>query len=207
MSKKNVRNALRIIGGRWRSRRIHFPTVDGLRPTTDRVRETVFNWLQQDIVGARCLDLFAGSGALGLEALSRGAAHCVFVERQRAVVKYLHDTLRTLEEGHAQVLAMDARRFLRESAPEPFDVVFLDPPFDADCLPEICRTLEQGGWLAPQACIYLEASSRTGALELPLEWTLTKSERAGAVGYHLARRLVRRLVRRTGLPTGERHET
>jgi 16S rRNA (guanine966-N2)-methyltransferase len=188
MPKKPARNELRIIGGRWRARRIEFPTLPGLRPTPDRVRETVFNWLQGPVAGARCLDLFAGSGALGIEALSRGAAHSVFVDRQKPVAKYLHEALDTLGADDATVITQEAHGFLR-GEPQAFDIVFLDPPFDDHYLTEICASLEAGGWLAPAAYIYIEAPSEPGRGPiLPENWRLHRVGRAGAVAYHLARR-------------------
>ncbi len=187
MQKKSTRNELRIIGGRWRSRRIRFAAQPGIRPTPDRVRETLFNWLQHEIAGSRCLDLFAGSGALGLEALSRGAAEVTFVERDRIAARHLREALALLGGANAQIKVEDARRFL-EGPSAPFDIVFLDPPFGEDCLAEICAALEERGWLAGTAHIYIEAPSRGEALVLPQRWTLLKAQRAGAVGYHLARR-------------------
>jgi 16S rRNA (guanine966-N2)-methyltransferase len=187
MAKKLKRNELRVIGGEWRGRRFRFPPLAALRPSPDRVRETLFNWLQPVIAGSRCLDLFAGSGALGLEALSRGAGRVVFIEREDTVVKQLRDTLQTLGAAGAAVHRQDARRFLA-GAPEEFDIVFLDPPYGADWLPEICRALEANGWLASPALIYLETPARTGPPGLPEGWKLLKSKRAGEVGYHLARR-------------------
>lgn len=186
-----ARNELRIIGGKWRGRRVQFPDLDAIRPTPDRVRETLFNWLQHVIAGSRCLDLFAGSGALGLEALSRGAAQVVFVDQERAVIRQLDETLSKLEAQGAESHAEDARRFLDgrpATSPKPFDVVFLDPPFAAEFLPEVCRALEDRGWLASRANIYIELPARAGAPTLPANWTLLKSGRAGEVGYHLARR-------------------
>ncbi len=184
---QRARNELRIIGGEWRSRRVKFPDVAAIRPTPDRVRETLFNWLQHDIAGSRCLDLFAGSGALGLEALSRGAAHVVFVDREHAVIEQLRATLLMLDARAAQVEQRDALRFL-DSAPHPFDIVFLDPPFDQGLLPEVCSALENRGWLTPGAFIYLESPAHAGSPVVPPTWTLMKSGRAGEVGYHLARR-------------------
>ena len=143
------RNSVRIIGGGWRGRRVHFPDSPGLRPTPDRVRETLFNWLQLSIAGTRCLDLFAGSGALGLEALSRGAREVVFVERGRA-----RRRSRSREElerlGGTRAGARGARRPRRafSATPgEPFDVIFLDPPFGRDALAESSRSIEAGGWI------------------------------------------------------------
>jgi 16S rRNA (guanine966-N2)-methyltransferase len=178
---------LRIIGGEWRGRKIRFPPVAAIRPTPDRVRETVFNWLQGVIPGSRCLDLYAGSGALGLEALSRGAGEVEFVDLEPAAVRHLADTLRGLGCDRGRVVRADARRYLEQPA-VPFDVIFLDPPFAAPVLPEICRRIEAGGWLKPGGYAYLESSAAAGEPELPGGWRLLRSKRAGEVGYHLARR-------------------
>jgi 16S rRNA (guanine966-N2)-methyltransferase len=180
---------LRIIGGTWRGRTWRFPEGD-IRPTPDRVRETLFNWLAPSIAGARCLDLFAGSGALGLEALSRGAARAVFVEQATAAARQLRQTL-ALWGGEpaaaAQLHVTDASSFLA-SKPEPFDVVFLDPPFAAGLLGQIVARLEAGQWLAPTALIYAECPARESLPALPTGWSVAKSGRAGEVGYHLLRR-------------------
>jgi len=180
-------NALRIIGGEWRGRRIRFPGLAGLRPTPDRVRETLFNWLAPVVGGSRCLDLFAGSGALGLEALSRGAASVSFVEREREAADCLRETATALAPERVRVVHGDALAWLRGPA-QPFDIVFLDPPFGSDLLPAAVGALEAGGWLAPHAFIYLEAPAADGPPGLPANWSLHRSGRAGAVGYHLARR-------------------
>jgi 16S rRNA (guanine966-N2)-methyltransferase len=183
-----ARNELRIIGGAWRGRRVKFPGIAAIRPTPDRVRETLFNWLQHDVAGSRCLDLFAGSGALGLEALSRGAGQVVFVDREREVIEELSATLNVLRASGARLEQCDALRFL-EGTPQPFDIVFLDPPFDRDLLPHVCSALESRGWLAPRALIYLESPAHGSTPALPAGWTVVKSGRAGEVGYHLARRV------------------
>ncbi len=183
----NGRGAVRIVGGEWRGRLLRFPAVPGVRPTPDRVRETLFNWLQQRVTGSRCLDLFAGSGALGLEALSRGAAHVVFVDVEPAVTRYLLERLRDFGCDRGQVVRSDAARYLDGPA-QAFDLVFLDPPFDAAVLPDVCRRLERDGWLTPGGLVYLEAPAIAGPPELPAGWTLLRSKRAGEVGYHLARR-------------------
>ena len=181
------RNSVRIIGGGWRGRRINFPDIPGLRPTPDRVRETLFNWLQQDIVGARCLDLFAGSGALGLEALSRGASETVFVEQAVAASRALQEQLTRLgAKRQGRVVEMGAARFLRTPAP-PFDIVFLDPPFGRDALAEYVPLLDAGHWLNAGGLVYLENEKTAGAPPLPAHWELLKSKSAGEVGYHLAR--------------------
>jgi len=184
---KGARNQLRIIGGTWRSRRITFPDVEGLRPSPDRVRETVFNWLAPVIEGARCLDLFTGSGALGLEALSRGAREVVFVDRDPRAVTQLQQNLRLLQAQGAQVIAADAQSYLQRD-PRPFDIVFLDPPFRRDLLQPCIALLEERGWLAPVAHIYIEAERELAAPPLPPQWELLRSKGAGEVGYHLARR-------------------
>ncbi len=181
------RNSIRIIGGSWRGRRIPFPDIPGLRPTPDRVRETLFNWLQLSIGGARCLDLFAGSGALGLEALSRGASAAVFVERTPAAARELRAQLTRLgAAARGEVHELGAARFLRTPG-EPFDVVFLDPPFGENLLAEYLPMLESGRWLSPGGLIYLESERGAGAPRLPAHWELLNSKSAGEVGYHLAR--------------------
>ncbi len=178
---------LRIIGGGWRGRKIQFPPVEAIRPTPDRVRETVFNWLQQDIGGSRCLDLYAGSGALGLEALSRGAAQVVFVDVEEAVGRHLSQTLAQLDCNRGQVVCADAARYLK-GAPQAFDIVFLDPPYAERALTDACHRLDERGWLRPGGLAYLEDASAAGVPVLPAGWTLLRSKRAGEVGYHLARR-------------------
>ena len=182
-----ARNEVRIIGGAWRGRKIRFPAdVPGLRPTPDRVRETVFNWLREEVTGSRCLDLYAGSGALGLEALSRGAREVVFVDRHPRVARSLVDTLAAFGSDAGVVRRDDAQTFLRARG-EPFDIVFLDPPFDAAVLPELVSLLETHAWLRPGGLVYLEAPAGQGTPPLPARWSLHRSKRAGEVGYHLAR--------------------
>ncbi len=178
---------LRIIGGSWRGRRLRFPASAAIRPTPDRVRETLFNWIGARVPGARALDLFAGSGALGLEALSRGAAHVQFIERDAAAARELG---RLLAEWGASGAAMhrgDALRFLA-GAPQRFDLVFLDPPFGTDLIKEAAARLESRGWLTPHALIYLESPARASLPALPDRWALLKAKRAGEVGYHLFER-------------------
>jgi 16S rRNA (guanine966-N2)-methyltransferase len=180
------RNSVRIIGGAWRGRRVSFPDIPALRPTPDRVRETLFNWLQHSLNQTRCLDLFAGSGALGIEALSRGAAEAVFVEQSQAAARSLQEQLGRLGAlRRGRVVEMGAVRFLRTPAP-PFDIVFLDPPFGQDALEHYVPLLDAGNWVKPGGLIYLE-NERAGTLKLPDSWELLKSKSAGEVGYHLAR--------------------
>jgi 16S rRNA (guanine966-N2)-methyltransferase len=183
--RKRPPNRLRIIGGRWRGVPLEFPTVEAVRPSPDRVRETLFNWLQKHVVGARCLDLFAGSGALGVEALSRGAAHVVFVDREPKLGRHLSNTLAKLGVERATVFTEDARQFLRR-APQPFEIVFLDPPFASGLLQEICDALARG-WLAREAWIYVECPSDAALPALPPGWSVHRTKRAGQVGYHLLR--------------------
>jgi 16S rRNA (guanine966-N2)-methyltransferase len=185
---RSVRNSVRIIGGEWRGRRINFPDVPGLRPTPDRVRETLFNWLQNSIAGARCLDLFAGSGALGLEALSRGAKESVFVEQSAMVAYALRDQLKRLaghHKGH-HVIEVGAARFLRTPG-EPFDILFVDPPFGQGALAVYVPLIDAGNWLKAGGLVFLENERDAGQPALPPHWELLKSKSAGEVGYHLAR--------------------
>jgi 16S rRNA (guanine966-N2)-methyltransferase len=178
---------LRIIGGSWRGRRFRFPAAEEIRPTPDRVRETLFNWLGPRAIDARCLDLFAGSGALGLEAISRGASRVVFVERDGAAARELRQRLEEWSAPHARVEQADAERFLAKPS-EPFDIVFLDPPFAAGLLSGVSERLETGGWLAPRALIYIESAAREALPPLPATWSELKGKVAGEVGYHLFER-------------------
>jgi 16S rRNA (guanine966-N2)-methyltransferase len=178
---------LRVIGGEWRGRKLRFPAVAAIRPTPNRVRETVFNWLQGVVRGSRCLDLYAGSGALGFEALSRGAREVVFVDVEPAVVRHVSSLLEELRCDRGRVVRADALRFLGQPA-TPFDVIFLDPPFAEPVLAEACARIEAGGWLAAGGFAYLESAAAAGPPELPVGWTMLRSKRAGEVGYHLARR-------------------
>ena len=172
-------NQVRIIGGDWRSRVIYFPDSAGLRPTPDRVRETLFNWLGQRLDGEVCLDLFAGSGALGFEALSRGAERVVMVEQSRAVAKALKDNAERLTAATANIVVTDALQFLHGPA-QAFDVVFLDPPFNQALLPAVLALLPP--WLAADARVYMEC-------ELGFQpsdgWKILKQSRAGQVKFQL----------------------
>jgi 16S rRNA (guanine966-N2)-methyltransferase len=186
------RNSVRIIAGEWRGRRVNFPDLPGLRPTPDRVRETLFNWLQHSIAGAVCLDLFAGSGALGLEALSRGAREVVFVESAQAAARALQEQLvRFGGQRKARVMEQGASRFLRNApgavVANGFDIVFLDPPFGQDALAEYVPLLDAGGWLKPNALVYMENEKKAGLPTVPPHWEMLKSKSAGEVGYHLLR--------------------
>ena len=155
-------NEVRIIAGIWRGRRLRFPQVAAIRPTPDRVRETLFNWLAPHIRGTHVLDLFAGSGALGFEACSRGAAT-------------------------ATLLDTDPRCIAALEVP-PYDVVFVDPPFAASLWQSVAGRLESGGWLAPAAFIYVEVPLREPLPQWPEGWQPWRDGKAGEVGYHLLRR-------------------
>jgi 16S rRNA (guanine966-N2)-methyltransferase len=180
---------LRIIGGQWRGRRLRFPAGD-IRPTPDRVRETLFNWLQRHIVGAQCLDLFAGSGALGLEALSRGATRVVFVDRSRAAAQALRVTLQAWQAQGAEVHCLEAQRYLAgraaaaAAAPAAFDIIFLDPPYAAAATLGHIGELLMRGWLRPGGLVYVEHARREPLPPLPA-WHELRAGAAGEVGYHL----------------------
>ena len=177
---------VRIIGGNLRNSRLLVPELPGLRPTPARVRETVFNWLAPVIAGARCLDLCAGTGALGIEAYSRGASSVQFVERDAQAAQALRANLARLRLDTTMVAAADAAEFLR-GAGQPCDVVFLDPPFALELWASLTQQLEAGGWLAAQALIYVE-SPRAGVAELPPNWSVHREGRAGEVRFALYRR-------------------
>ncbi|MFO1419190.1 MAG: 16S rRNA (guanine(966)-N(2))-methyltransferase RsmD [Methylotetracoccus sp.] len=179
-------NEVRIIGGVWRSRKLRFPAVNELRPTPDRVRETLFNWLQGEVEGSHCLDLFAGSGALGFEAASRGAARVVAVERNPRVCAALRQNCALLDARQIEVVQTEARRYLARPA-HAFDLVFLDPPFRRDLVAGTCQTLASRGWLSDNAWIYVETEAEYAA-ELPADWQLVHVRDAGDVRYHLCRR-------------------
>lgn len=180
-------NQVRIIAGQWRGRKLGFPDVAGLRPTSDRIRETLFNWLAPVLPGAQCLDLFAGSGALGFEAASRGAARVVMVECDPGVVRAMQGTRERLGACQVDVIQDDARRYLARLSAR-FDVVFLDPPFSRhDLLVEMIGLLQGGHYLNDGAYIYVETAAEPGAGEVPANWEAWRQKRAGAVCYRLYR--------------------
>jgi len=179
---------LRIIGGQWRGRKLQFTATDGLRPTTDRVRETLFNWLMSELPSARCLDLFAGSGALGLEALSRGALYCDFVECNAIAQREIRRHLTTLAATDRGVCHHDiAADFLRKlsQSHEPYNIVFLDPPFGRELIATVAASLESQGLLARNAFIYIECATQEELPELPGSWSLHREKTAGGVTYRL----------------------
>ena len=184
--KKSQTGQLRIVAGNWRSRLLQIADVPGLRPTSERIRETLFNWLAPGIHGARCLDLCAGTGALGLEALSRGAGELVFVERSAVAFRTLEGNIALLGGANAEVLNDDAREYLLGPSTKPFDIVFLDPPFAADLMDELCRLLTEQRWLADGARIYIEMDKDQPELLIPPGWQVLKNKTAGKVRYMLA---------------------
>ena len=176
----------RIISGTWRRRRLRSPGRGEARPTPDRVKETLFNWLSPRVEGAVCLDLFAGSGSLGFEAASRGAASVTMVEIDASLVSHLHRERERLGAPGIDIVRGDALQWLR-SARGRFDIVFLDPPFSTPLLDRSCRSLATSACLAPDALIYLECERARGTPPLPDGFELIRAGRAGAVRYHLAR--------------------
>jgi len=181
-------NRVRIIAGQWRGRKVAFPNVEGLRPTTDPIRETLFNWLQPYLPNANCLDLYAGSGVLGFEAASRGAQHVLMVEQNVQIIKSLRNNKESLQAEQIHLMHRSAQDFLRSKRKpdDPvFDVVFLDPPFKQGELAESCRYLEESGCLADDAVIYLECERKLDLDFLPSNWCQHRSKTNGQVSYYL----------------------
>jgi len=175
---------VRIIGGQWRRSRIPVADAPGLRPTPDRVRETLFNWLGQDLAGWRCLDAFAGSGALGFEAASRGAARVLLVERDRRLAEGLRQVKTRLKADAVEVLCASAQDVMRSLAPNSLDLVFLDPPYGQGLLRPVleaaARVVTPGGW------VYVEDDQPLA--ECPALWVIHRQGRSGMVHHHLLRR-------------------
>jgi 16S rRNA (guanine966-N2)-methyltransferase len=178
---------VRIIGGRWRGRKLTFTPADGLRPTGDRIRETLFNWLAANIDGARCADLFAGSGALGLEALSRGAGHCDFVDSSNAALAQVENHLKALEAlGKGSCHPASAQRFLQVAA-APYNIVFIDPPFERQLVEPVCKALAQRQLLCHDALVYVETGATQPTPKVPPDWNLHREKVSGEVAYRLFR--------------------
>jgi 16S rRNA (guanine966-N2)-methyltransferase len=183
---KNPRpGRLRIVAGKWRSRLLDIADLPGLRPTSERVRETLFNWLAPLVEGSRCLDLFAGTGALGFEALSRGATSVVFVDSSRRATRAIEKSARELQAAGADIHCADAMDYLRGAAPASFDIVFLDPPFADDRLEDVCRQIDEQGILAPGGRIYLEQDRAKPETPLPGRWRMLRNKTAGNVRFML----------------------
>lgn len=183
-NEKSSLGSFRVIGGEFRSRRLNFPDLSGLRPTTDRVRETVFNWLSWKVEGARVLDVFAGSGSLGFEAASRGANFVQFIDASKEATRYLGTNVDLLG-ANASVLQTDALSWIANYSGEPFDVVFLDPPFRKGLLSEVMELLAGSSLLSREALIYVESEKELGLINLPSAWRELKQKKAGQVAYYL----------------------
>jgi 16S rRNA (guanine966-N2)-methyltransferase len=179
---------LRIIGGEWRSRQLSFQDTPGLRPTPARVRETLFNWLQHDVVASRCLDLYAGSGALGVEAASRGAKAVVQVESNAQACRQLKENTVKLAAKQIKIVQQDVFRFLAGDA-DPFNLVFLDPPFAQQMVQQTCQWLEDKGWLTTSGKVYIEVEKGLQLNDLPKNWQKLKKKTAGEVDFYLFERL------------------
>ena len=185
-----MKGKIRIIGGQWRGRKLEVPDNLDLRPTPDRVRETLFNWLTMHLPESRCLDLFAGSGALGIEAISRGAKQAVLVEKEYDIVQSLKEQVTVLATNKVEIICANTLAFLKRTA-SAFDIVFLDPPFNSDLLlNQSCILLEQQGWLNPHALIYLEMKRGSASPQLPDNWKIIRHKTAGQVAFFLAQKMV-----------------
>ncbi|MCI0506091.1 MAG: 16S rRNA (guanine(966)-N(2))-methyltransferase RsmD [Gammaproteobacteria bacterium] len=181
---------VRIIGGQWRSRKLQFSGIPDLRPTPDRVRETLFNWLQPVIVSARCLDVFAGSGALGFEALSRGAAYCLFIDKHPQSIADIQRNLVLLKSDAGDTITGDSLHILQRLQEAPaekqFNVVFVDPPYALNCALQCCQLLAEHQWLTDEAYIYIESPATIDEKQLPPRWKMHRQQKAGNVHFHLA---------------------
>jgi 16S rRNA (guanine966-N2)-methyltransferase len=186
-ARRSPPHEVRIIGGRWKRSKLPVADAPGLRPTPDRVRETLFNWLGQDLTGWRCLDAFAGSGALGFEAASRGAAEVLLVERDPQLVRSLRESQRRLQADALRIEAADALAYMRRAAPDSFDLVLLDPPFDQNLFEPALSAAAR--LVVPEGYIYLEADRAfEDAAVAPQGLSVHRHARAGAVHFHLLRR-------------------
>ena len=188
-------NEVRIIAGKWRGRKIQFPTVAGLRPTPNRIRETLFNWLAPYIHGAHCLDLFTGSGALGFESLSRGAAHVLCLEKDRDAYEMLRQNAKRLNADLMEIQEQDALVWITTQCQQalklttPFDIIFVDPPYALKALSNFFALLENQAWLTINTLIYFESDVPIELLTLPDTWAILKKKKAGSVYYYLTQKI------------------
>lgn len=187
-SKVSLSGKVRIIGGRWRGSHLIVPEAEGLRPTGDRIRETLFNWLQPHLPDSICLDLFAGSGALGFEAASRGASQVIMLESSLVVAKKLEQEKTRLGADEVRIHCQDGILFLQMSTPGAVNIAFLDPPFGSGLMDEAIAILEERQWLADGALIYLETDRAAPRPVIPSHWEFLKQKVTGKVAYYLARR-------------------
>lgn len=176
---------VRLISGKWKGRRLPVLDAAGLRPTSDRVKETLFNWLMQDVPGSTVLDCFAGSGSLGLEALSRYADFVLLLEKEAKAANLLKQHLKSLGSAEAEVLQTDTLLWLQKPATRQFDLVFIDPPFRQDMALPCCKALAEQGWLKPGALVYMETEKELALDQLPVDWVLLKEKVAGQLAYRL----------------------
>lgn len=185
---RKIQNAalgqIRIIGGKWRGRKLPVRNSEGLRPTTDRIKETLFNWLMPVIRDARCLDCFAGSGSLGFEALSRFASHVTFIELDKQNAQLISENKTRLQADNANIINGDSMAVLNQVG-SPFDVVFIDPPFRKGLLDETLSLLEKNQWLADESWIYVESEAESPLTNIPANWQLHREKIAGQVAYRL----------------------
>jgi 16S rRNA (guanine966-N2)-methyltransferase len=179
------RNSVRIIGGKWRSRKIYFPDSQGLRPTADRSRETLFNWLAPYIQGANCIDLFAGSGALCFEALSRGAKSAILIDRSPEVVAQLRKSATELQAENIEIYCAHIPEAPPPFSPQTFDIIFVDPPFKHNLAGPSCAWLEKHHCLKPGSLVYFEVESDSRSLPIPEHWETLRHKVAGQVAYYL----------------------
>ncbi|HIP75748.1 MAG TPA: 16S rRNA (guanine(966)-N(2))-methyltransferase RsmD [Psychromonas hadalis] len=190
-SKKPEKEGLiRLISGKWRGKKLPVILLDGLRPTTDRTKETLFNWLMYDIRDARCLDCFSGSGSLAFEALSRFAKNVVMLERDKQVAKQLQANCAMLDAENGKVVCIDSLSFLQKENEQPFDLVFIDPPFNMGLAALCCELLEKNNYLTSNALIYIETEVNLSLANLPLNWQLLKEKTTAQVAYRLYQRVV-----------------
>ncbi len=185
VNKRPSSGQVRIISGQWRSRKLPIHDLEGLRPTTDRVRETLFNWIANDVRGSRVLDCFAGSGALSLESLSRYASYAKIFELQTQAAKQLVANLATLKCENADVIKGDSLALLANTPNEGFDIAFIDPPFRKSLAEKSIALIDKHQWLNDDALIYVETESEIAVLNVPASWSLLKEKKAGQVIYRL----------------------
>ena len=176
---------IRIVAGKWRNRLLNVADVEGLRPTSERIRETLFNWLATNIIGTRCLDLYAGTGSLGFEALSRGAKLCTFIDQSESAIKLIKETANALNAENTYIFKRDAIKYLNPREPEVFDLVFLDPPFSENILNDTLRLLNDGNWISPGGLVYVEFESNHAFPDLPEGWTVSHKKNTGNVCFAL----------------------
>ncbi len=185
-SRKSITNGfIRLISGKWRGKKLPVKNKEGLRPTTDRTKETLFNWLMHDVRDANCLDCFSGSGSLAFEALSRFAKSALLLERDKQVAQQLKENLKVLKVANARVIETDAINYLQQRATQQFDIVFIDPPFNKGLVSPCCSALEKNGYLTAQALIYIEMEAQSASFELPTNWQLLKEKSTDQVTYQL----------------------